>query len=485
MEPLYNHQIDAIELLWNNDCFALLMEMGTGKSRPIIDDWLARVTLGKAQDLVVIAPKGSYLNWLDELQKWIPPEVHNLLNIAPWISGANKAQLESLQNLLHAKSPRFLTMNVEALNREGVAREYLLKFITGKSVIGCIDESTTIAHESASRTKFILRTLAPRFKARRILTGLVAPESPMDLYSQYYFLDRNIIGMPTFMTFRRRYAITEMIDFTPPALKAKGIHKRPIEKVVGFKNLEELTQKILAKSYRVTKDQVLDLLPKVYEFWDVELTEEQHRMYAQMKAYAYTLIAEEDYASAKTKLGQLQKMMFILCGHVKNESGEVMDIPENRTNAVMEILHNYTGKAVIWCPYPQALRKIRAKLQEEFGPRSAVGYWGETTLDERVEANERLQLDDECRFIVSNQSVGGKGNNWVQCGLCIYFANGFDNEDRQQSEDRIHRIGQTKSVTYIDLRSRGTIDEYLIKVLRKKITISSTLQGDEYRKWLI
>jgi len=185
------------------------------------------------------------------------------------------------------------------------------------------------------------------------------------------------------------------------------------------------------------------------------------------------------------KLDQLGKMQHILCGHVRDENGELVDIPENRTDAVVEILHQHNGKAIIWAPYPQALRKITAKLRKEFGEDSTVTFWGETTLDERVEARNKIQNDDACRFIVSNQSVGKFGNTWTACNLVIYYANSFDNEDRQQSEDRAHRIGQTKYVTYIDLRVRGTIDQRLIDVLRQKITISSTIQGDSFRQWLV
>jgi SNF2 family DNA or RNA helicase len=185
------------------------------------------------------------------------------------------------------------------------------------------------------------------------------------------------------------------------------------------------------------------------------------------------------------KLDQLGKLQHILCGHVRQEDDHIYDIPENRTSAVIEILHGHAGKAIIWCPYPRALRKIAKRLLEEFGEDSTVCYWGETRLEERLIARSRIQNDDKCRFIVSNQSVGKFGNTWTSCNLVIYYANSFDNEDRQQSEDRAHRIGQTKSVTYIDLRAKGTVDEKLIKVLRQKINVSSTLQGDSFKQWLV
>jgi SNF2 family DNA or RNA helicase len=311
----------------------------------------------------------------------------------------------------------------------------------------------------------------------------------MDLYTQYRYLDWQIIGQKTFWGYKNRYGIVQQMDFRPAAQKVMDeIHRKFYRKptvVVGYRNLEELTEKIMTKSYRVLKQDVLDLPPKIYQFWDVELTAEQDRVYNLMKNVAMAQLESGEFTTASQKLDQLGKLQHILCGHVRKESGELEDIPELRTDAVIEILHQHAGKAIIWCPWPQALRKIRDRLQEVFGPESTASFWGETSLDDRLDARARIQHDDTCRFIVSNQSVGKFGNTWTACNLVIYFANSFDNEDRQQSEDRAHRIGQTRSVTYIDLRARGTIDEKLIKTLRKKITISSTLQGDEFRSWLI
>jgi len=495
MDPHYQHQITASNLLAENDFYALIMEQGTGKSRPIIDDWLARVAAGTAQDLVILAPKGCYLNWIGtdeepgELTLWIPPEQFATINIGYWRSGGTVAHRQALSNLLHAKSPRFLAMNIEALNRPGKAREYLLKFIEGHEVIGVIDESTTICHEEAARTEWILENLSYLFVARRILTGLVAPESPMDLYTQYRYLDWQIIGQKTFWGYKNRYGIVQQIDFRPAAQKVMDeIHRKFYRKptvVVGYRNLEELTEKIMTKSYRVLKKDVLDLPPKIYQFWDVELTAEQERVYTNMKNIATAQLESGEFTTASQKLDQLGKLQHILCGHVRTEGGELEDIPEFRTDAVVEILHQTADKAIIWCPWPRALQKIRDRLHKEFGPESTASFWGETSLDERLEARARIQHDDTCRFIVSNQSVGKFGNTWTACNVVIYYANSFDNEDRQQSEDRAHRIGQTRSVTYIDLRVRGTVDEKLIRVLRKKINISSTLQGDEFRSWLI
>src|SRR5262245_4638839 len=224
MEPHYQHQLEAASRLNKFDEYALIMEQGTGKSRPILDDWMRRVTDGRADDLVIIAPKGCYLNWIGTLEepgeifRWIPKSFFEQMTFGAWIRGV-AAHRDNLRDLLHATKPRFLTMNVEALNREGNAREYLQRFIGNRKVIGCIDESTTIAHEDAKRTQFILNILAQKFTTRRILSGLVAPESPMDLFSQYQYLNWQIIGQRNFYTFRNRYAIVKKVMFVPAALQ--------------------------------------------------------------------------------------------------------------------------------------------------------------------------------------------------------------------------------------------------------------------------
>jgi hypothetical protein len=486
---LYPHQHTTIDLLGQYNEFAVILDQGCGKSAPILKDWINRLEAGTVDDLVVIGPKGAYLNWTGtseepgELDKWVPKEWLSKIYIASWRQDYALFR-QALNNLLYAKGPRFLNMNVEALNRPGKARDYLMTFTEGRRVIGVIDESTTCARIEAARTRWILFDLAPRFTCRRILSGLVAPESPIDLFTQYHFLDWRIIGRSNIYAFKNRYAITHKIDFRPKHMREQRPDKKPAEVILGFRNLDELNTKIMMRSYRVTKD-VLKLPPKIYQFWDVDLEPEQQRIYNEMRDIATAKLLNNEWATASMKLDQLGKMQHILCGHVRNEVGEVSDIPENRTAAVLEILEKHSGKAIVWCPYPQSLRKIRDALQERFGDDSTVGFWGETKLEDRLIARARIQNDDACRFIVSNQSVGKFGNTWTRCDLVIYFANSFDNEDRQQSEDRAHRIGQTKSVTYIDLRARGTLDEKLIKVLRKKMSISSSLQGDEFKEWLI
>jgi hypothetical protein len=513
-------------------------------------------------DLLVVAPAGCYRNWScvpqtddeepGELEKWLLPEERARVNVFTWKSGMGKRAQADLDVFLRyrGRKRRVLLMNVEALSNKGRAREVLLLFLQSRRCQWTIDESTCIMHWDSLRTEFV-HVAAKHARYRTILTGLVAPETPMNVFSQFWFLDWRILGYRNFYTFRQRYAITKKVDYRPmEEREAKGNKKkvtvdlyyhrqsdkawlvsrdrnaeemwlpkkfctrgdprpggiypftmsewlaedkdlvertsrRGVEVIVSYRNQEELAQRVAAASYRVEKRDVLDLPPKIYMpiRW-VEMTDEQERMYREMKAHATTEL-EGRHASAQIVLDQLGKLQALLCGHIMGEDGEVIDVPSNRVTSILELLEDHSGKAIIWAPYPRFLRKITAALQESYGEASTVTYWGETSDDERQEAKRRIQRDDSCRFIVANQSVGGEGNTWTAATLTIYGANGPKNKARQQSEDRNHRIGQHSSVTYVDLACPGTMDVKWINVIRKKMDLAGALTGDKWREWLV
>ncbi len=85
---------------------------------------------------------------------------------------------------------------------------------------------------------------------------------------------------------------------------------------------------------------------------------------------------------------------------------------------------------------------------------------------------------------MGNPQTGGYGITLTAANNVIYYSNGYDLEKRLQSEDRAHRIGQKKSVTYVDLITKDTVDEKIVKALRKKINIASTIMGEELKEWI-
>jgi SNF2 family DNA or RNA helicase len=113
-------------------------------------------------------------------------------------------------------------------------------------------------------------------------------------------------------------------------------------------------------------------------------------------------------------------------------------------------------------------------------------YYGGIPDDERKRVLAEFQdPDSEMRFFVGNPSTGGYGLTLTAAHTMIYYSNSFDLEKRLQSEDRAHRIGQTKNVTYIDLIAVGTVDEKIVKALRDKINIATQVMGEDFKQWLI
>ena len=498
--PPEPYQREAAKRIATNLYYALTMEMGTGKGRPLLRAWIARDSRAIAAglphvDLLLIAPKGCYLNFLTfppppglepelgELDKWLKPEEIEATSIC-WWGPTSKSHERELSALLIARRRRFLTINVEALNRPGRARDYLLAYVKDRNVMAVIDESTCIMHHDSNRTSWINKVLRPQLKYRYIMTGLIAPESPLNLFSQYYFLDPRILG-ENFFTFRARHAITEKVNFTPIRERTPEKPGRVATIVVGYRNgaLDRLRERCAPHTFRVLLDDVADL-PKSYSYWDVDLTDQQATLYEAMKRDATAALSQVLHVTATIAAHQLALLHHIVCGHVKAEDGSIQDIPSNRVDSLMEMIQDHSGKAIVFAPYPRLLEKITDAIKTAYGAASVVTFWGATKDKERVDARVRIQRDPETRFIVANQSVGGKGGTWTKARLTIFAANSWDQEDRQQSEFRNRRLGQTEHVHFVDMRARSTIENRLISVLKSKRSMSAELQGDRWREWL-
>ena len=276
-----------------------------------------------------------------------------------------------------------------------------------------------------------------------------------------------------FYAFRNRYAEMKTIH-------AKG---RSIQVVNFFKNIGELSEKLKGFSYRVLKEDCLDLPDKIYVKRNVTLTEEQSKLYKQMKTMALAILNGKQTTTV-TVLTQLMRLHQITCGHFTADDGSTQNIKSNRINELMNVLEEVEGKAIIWANYQKDMFEIKKAIEKEYGEGSVVDYYGLTPQENRQPNIKRFQEDPECRFFVGTPQTGGYGITLTQANTVVYYSNGYDLEKRLQSEDRAHRIGQKKSVTYVDLISEETVDEKIVKALRKKINIASEVLGEELRDWI-
>jgi SNF2 family DNA or RNA helicase len=447
------------------------MEMGTGKTKVLIDNMSMLYDKGKIDGALIIAPKGVVKTWYEqELPAHLPEHIENVTIL--WQSNITKSQQEKLDSLFEIETAlHILVMNVEAFSTDkGV--KFAAKFLNSHKTLMAVDESTTVKTPTAKRTKNII-DLGKYAKYKRILTGSPVTKNPLDLYSQCEFLDPYLLDFTSYYAFRNRYA----------EMKTMHIRGRSIQVVNEFKNLGELSDTLGNFSYRVLKEDCLDLPDKIFTKRHISLTPDQFKVYQQMKKQAIAVLNGK-VTSTMTVLTQLMRLHQITCGHFTADDGTTQLLPNNRISELMNILEETEGKAIIWANYQRDVNQIIQAIVKEYGEESVVDYYGLTPQDERQENIKKFQNGDECRFLVGTPQTGGYGITLTKANTVIYFSNGYDLEKRLQSEDRAHRIGQKKAVTYIDIICEDTVDEKIVKALREKINIASEVLGEELKEWI-
>jgi len=327
-----------------------------------------------------------------------------------------------------------------------------------------VDESSRIKRPGAQRTKVITK-LSNLCKYRRIMTGTPVTKGPEDIYSQFKFLDPQILGYDSFYSFKARYCIMG------------GFENKQI---VAYQNVDELTKNIEGHSFRVLKKDCLDLPDKIYQRYPVELSEKQRKLYDQMRK-TYIAELEGEQIDAPATITRLLRLQQIVCGWFPTET-EVKPIEDKnpRLNALLEILSDIDSKVIIWARFKADLKAIEHALGS-----LAVAYHGEVSNDARADAVERFQNDPKIRYFVGQPQSGGIGLTLTAADYAVYYSNSFDLETRLQSEDRCHRIGTKNNVTYIDLEAPKTVDTKIIKALRSKKNLADVITKDPISLFLM
>ena len=467
----YAHQLTALENSWHKEEYAYFMEMGTGKTKVLIDNLAMLYDKGKVDGALIIAPKGVVGTWHNqELPAHLPDHIENVTVL--WQANINKKQQDKLDQLFKTGHElHLLIMNVEAFSTtKGL--NFAQKFLRSHKSLMAIDESTTIKNPKAKRTKNIL-SLSKMAKYRRIMTGSPVTKNPLDLYTQCEFLDPFHLNFSSYYAFRNRYA----------EMKTMHVSGRSIQVVGGFRHLDELADSLKPFSYRVLKEDCLDLPDKIYMKREIQLTKEQDELYQQMRKEALATLNGKT-VTTMTALTQLMRLHQITCGHFSADDGSVQEIKNNRLAELLDVLEEIEGKAIIWAHYQHDVKNIFKLLEEKYGPGSAVHYYGKTLPEQRDYAIKNFKTNDKVKFFVGTPATGGYGITLVQANTVIYYSNGYDLEKRMQSEDRAHRIGQKKKVTYVDIIAEDTVDKKIVKSLRKKINIASKVMGEELKSWI-
>lgn len=450
---LMEHQKRGVDFMTSRALgVANFSQMGTGKTAMAIRA-MCEVTPSR---VLVACPTSLMYNWEKELKVWSTVDYK-----ARVLTGAKEKRLKTL---VSATTPfEVVIVNYEALNSIGVE---LVKF--APELIIC-DESHQIKNHKAIKSK-VIKMIADKAKTRMrwIMTGTPTPNNILDIWSQYDFIRPGYLKL-NFYVFRARYA---------DVYTGAGF---PM--IRGFRNEEELRKLVSMYSYRVLKEECLDLPDKVFQEIEVELTPANKKIYRDMMEHMVAEVGNE-IISTNTILVKLLRLQQITSGFIGGEDGE-KTIGDEKLAALEELLESLADqKVIVWCRFLHEITTIQ-KLVSEKLKRKAHILAGEVSSEDRQRIVDEFQTSSTPDVIVANVQVGGTGLTLTAASYAVYFSRTFSLGDASQSEDRMHRIGQTRKVTYYDLVVRGTIDTYILKVIRKKQKMSDQITGDDLKRMMM
>lgn len=442
--------------------FALFSEPGTGKTKTDIDIMCYRFLAGHLTGAAVVAwPSSVHSQWIHEQ---IPMHLWDGIKIkmAAW---DGKKWPDWVGEERPKGELQFIGINVEALNFDK-GKKGLEKFLRlhGKKGWLKIDESQTLMTPSSKRTKEAIR-LGKIVGQRSIMTGTPLAKNLIDEWSQFNFLDPEIIGHKYQTSFKAQYIILGGDDG---------------RKVVGHRNIEQFNSLVAPHIFRATKAEELDLPPKMYDEIVFDMTPQQKKHQAELKQKFITMLDSGEVTSVKNAATLLIRLQQLACGYMVTDDGQIEDFPFNpRLDALDSLLTRLTGKIIIWTRFNRDVELIKAK----YGNR-AVTFNGSTSLADRKIAKEQfMDKGSLVDYIIANQDAMGAGVDGLQrvCQTAVYYSNSFNSISRWQSEDRIDRVGMIGSATFFDLIARGSVDRRIVNNLKAKRSFSDMVLGDVRR----
>jgi SNF2 family DNA or RNA helicase len=453
----YPHQIEAIDFIRGEKTreVALFDEQGLGKTKIVIDSIAADIRDKVVEAALVVCKKSLIGVWTSEVEK------HSHL-VALAIYGSSRER-----GMSATTDADFYITSYETLTPE-LPRIRQLMAISRTAMI--LDESHRIKDPNsvAARSVFEISPLAVK---RIIITGTPVANSPQDLWSQFFFLDNGKTLGRDFVEFKNEYC---------PAAPRKGLSPEDMGRI------ERLREKIRPVSIRRLKSDVLELPDKRYESVFVDLSEEQRRIYdracqelrVEIEAIDGTIIEKEieNILEKMLRLIQISSNPVLVNPEYSGKSGKL----EALATLVQEAFSK-GEKVIVWTSFVDNIPQFK-KLFAESNP---LVIYGETPIEQRNRNVKRFQNEEKHRLLIANPSAAREGLTLTAANNAIYYDRTFNLVDYVQSQDRIHRISQTRPCNIVKVIARDTIDEYVDEILNRKSAVAAYVQGDIERSSVI
>ena len=470
---LYSFQQRAVDKLLPSRVGGLFMDMGTGKTRTVIE--FACLRQSKIARVVWFCPVSLKETARYEILKHTDCQPCDILVFDDHTG--QKDLPERFWNIVGLES-------MSSSDRVTLAAASLID----ENTFVIVDESSYIKGHHATRTQRITR-LSEKARYRVILTGTPISQGVVDLYAQMRFLSPKILGYNSFYSFARNH-----LEYHPdyPGL------------IVASHNTDWLAAKIQPYTYQVTKAECLDLPEKLYDSLYFGMSEQQAELYWRAKEEILLNVPDELIDSSYVIFRLFGALQQITCGfwhrYVYDERmrrllyHEVLEVPHRR----LDMLSHGVGRTpegepvIIWAKFQHSISAIVERRSAEHGAQNVAQLHGNLKEKERTQEIARFRAG--ARFLVSTQATGGHGLTLNEAAHHIFYCNGFKYSERIQAEDRSHRIGQTRPVTYTDIVCRGSIDERTQKALsdkedavvafRKTVQTVKDMQRKDVREYL-
>lgn len=484
-----DHQLIALDKSWGKSAFAMHMDRGTGKSKTFIDMACALRRAGEIEAAIIVVKLSLRLNWVGYDRGDGPGskegfEGHSTIKASCFLpEGGSDKRFDRW--LTEDHDFPVLIMGMESMSQGG-AFETLKRFIMKHNKVAmCIDESHMIANHKAIRTERMIEA-GKMCNYRITLTGTPISQAPMNLYSQFEFLDPEILGIGSYYAFKNRYAVM-------------GGYKHPktgqFMEVVGYQNLDELAKLVAPYVYECRKQDVLaHLPPKSYERRYVTLTPEQRELYNLIKreeAYEWKgkEVAIQNVLELSLRLHQVAGGFVTTFEDVArlkrdgtmkikrvSEWHEVVPLAKNpKIKEVIELAEE-DKQQIIWCAYRPEIGAVVDALESAYPGVLVRQIHGGISESDRNVFKDEFQ-SGKAKFLVSNTQTGGTGLTLTAAEQMIYYNNTQKMIDRQQSEDRAHREGLQHPVHYIDLIATKTVDEAIIRSIEAKMDLAEYIRS--------
>ena len=450
--PLYAHQRRMVAMALTLPSMAWFAEMGTGKTPAAVAVAGERFRRGEIQACLVVAPKSVLPVWEREFRTFaaFPYQVKVL-------EGSIAEREQQLAGPWPDGALRVAVVNYEATWR---MEQALARFAKGGLIIA--DESHRIKTPGAQQSKAMGR-LGQMASYRLLLTGTPVTQNPLDIWSQYRFLDPSIFGR-SFYAFRNRYAIM-------------GGYQN--YQVVGFKNLDELVEKAHKIAFRITRAECLDLPPEIVQHVPVSLGRKASTVYQEIEEAAIARLSSDATVSAANILTELLRLQQVAGGWVTTDDGRTVQVGTEKLDALMDLLEDLLAheqrKVIVFCRFVPEIRAILDACQK--AGIAAEGLFGETR--DRGELVRRFQEEAEPRVMVIQIQTGGLGITLHRADTAIFYSTGWSLADYEQAKARIQRAGQTaEKVQYFHLIAKDTVDERIMQALAEKRDLSRMVVDD-------